>query len=507
MRRLYVIGPAAALALAGALAACDAGQPVDVSDAAQPVDLSDAVQPVDAPGAAASASQHTPPVQRLLAPWLGDLPGMRERRVVRVLVTYDKTNFFFRDGRAHGFEYEMLRRFERELNAGLGRDELRTHLAFVPVIFEDLLPGLLDGRGDIAAAGLTITPERLERVAFSAPYLADVREIFVTSRALDPQASLEQVAARTVVVPRRTSYVRHLEQLAERLGRPIDVVEVGEGIQSEDLLEMVSSGAIDVTVADAHIAEFWSELHPGLVLRRDLPVHEGAEIAWAVRPESRKLREALSRFARANRRGTLIGNVLFRRYYAEGAGLGNPLADPEMGRLRQLEPLFRRYADRYDFDWLAIAAQAYAESGLRQDRRSRRGAVGLMQLLPSTAAGDAVGIPDIGSPEANIHAGVRYMAHLRDRLARQGIAGPALFDFALAAYNAGPSRVRRFRKRARELSLDPDLWFRNVEVAALEQVGQETVGYVAKVNKYYVAYRLAREADRRRRSARRAALE
>jgi len=482
-----------ALAIALVLVACERSQPESAPEA----------PPVGAPREAVGLVRpQAPPVARLLAARFGDLPAMRERRVVRVLVTYDKTNFFFRDGQARGFEYEMLRRFEEELNAGLGREQVRTHLVFVPVPFGSLLSSLLEGRGDIAAAGLTITPSRLERVAFSAPYLDDVSEIFVTSQAVDPQAPLEDLAGRTIVVPPRTSYVRHLRELGERLGRPIDVVEAAPGLQSEDLLDLVSTGAIDVTVVDDHIAEIWSGVHPDLVLRRDVPVHEGSEIAWAVRKESGELREALSRFARANRRGTLLGNVLFRRYYADGVGLTNPLAEDEVGRLRELESLFRKYADRYGFDWLALAAQAYAESGLRQDRRSRNGAIGIMQLLPSTAAGKAVRIPDISSPDANIHAGARYMAYLSDRFAEEGIGDAERFDFALAAYNAGPTRVRRFRERARERSLDPDRWFRNVEVAALELIGQETVRYVARVNKYYVAYRLARDANRLRVSAR-----
>lgn len=478
------------LVLAGLvlLAACDGGQPDRQGGAGVLEDL------------------HAAPLERLLAPRFGDLPEMRQRRVVRVLVTYDRTNFFFRDGEPRGFEYEMLRRFEQELNAGVGSGELRTQLAFVPVPFGQVLDSLVAGRGDIAAAGLTITPARSERVAFSEPYLENVSEIFVTSRVLDPRAPLEELTARPVVVPGRTSYVRHLRELGRRSGREIEVVEAASGLQSADLLELVSHGALAVTVVDEHVAEIWSRVYPDLVLRRDLPVHQGSRIAWAVRRESVELRAALSRFARRNRRGTLIGNVLFQRYYGRDARLTNPLGEAELGRLRQLEPIFRRHAERYGFDWLAIAAQAYAESGLRQDRRSRNGAIGVMQLLPRTAAAEPVGIADIGTPDANVEAGVRYMAHLRDLFSQQGIGEAERFDFALAAYNAGPTRVRGFRERARELSLDPDRWFRNVELAALEGVGQETVRYVARVNKYYVAYRLAREVDRRRRDAREAAL-
>jgi len=443
-------------------------------------------------------------VARLLEPWQGDLPAMRERRLVRVLVTYDKTNFFFRDGRPHGFEYEMLRRFEAQLNADVGRGEVKTHLVFLPVPFENLLSDLEAGRGDIAAAGLTITPDRQRRVAFSAPYLTGVSEIFVTSEAVDPESPLEALAEHPVVLPRGTSYVRHLRALSERTGLDFELVEAEPGLQSEDILEMVSAGAVDVTVVDEHIAEIWSRVWPDMVLRPDLRVQEGSRIAWAVRQESPELREALSRFARGHRKGTLLGNVLFKRYYTRGVGLENPLATGGMGRLRDLEPHFRKYADRYGFDWLAIAAQAYAESGLRQERRSGAGAVGVMQLLPSTAAGRAVGIPDIDDADANIHAGVKYMAHLRDRFADDGIADADRFDFALAAYNAGPAKVRRFRSRARELGLDANRWFGNVELAALEVVGRETVQYVAKVNKYYVAYRVARDARRIRQSARQA---
>lgn len=450
----------------------------------------------------AGSDAQPPEVARLLEPWHGDLSDMRERGVVRALVTYDKTNFFFRDGRPRGFEYEMLRGFEKQLDAGLGRDQPRTHVVFLPVPFEDLLDDLEQGRGDIAAAGLTITPERLRRVDFSAPYLTGVSEIFVTSRAIGPDAPLEEVVRHTVVVPIGTSYVRHLRALGARLGHPIDLVEAEKGLQSEDVLELVSAGAVDVTVVDQHIAEIWSRIYPDLVLRPDLRAHEGSEIAWAVRQDSPELREALSRYAHSHRKGTLLGNVLFRRYYTRGVGLTNPVAEDRMGRLRELEPLFRKYADRYGFDWLAIAAQAYAESGLDPTRRSGAGAVGIMQLLPSTAAGRTVGIPDISSPDANIHAGVKYMAYLRDRFAGKDIEPADRFDFALAAYNAGPRKVRRFRRRARQLGLDDDRWFGNVELAALQLVGRETVEYVARVNKVYVAYRVARDAQRIRRSAR-----
>jgi membrane-bound lytic murein transglycosylase MltF len=139
-----------------------------------------------------------------------------------------------------------------------------------------------------------------------------------------------------------------------------------------------------------------------------------------------------------------------------------------------------------------MAAQGYQESRLDQSVRSRAGAVGIMQLLPSTAADPNVGIPDISEVEPNIHAGVKYLNFIGERY----FSDPAIDEFnrtlfALASYNAGPARVRKLRDQAVKQGYDPNLWFDNVEVVAAKEIGRETVQYVSNIVKYYVAYRLS----------------
>jgi len=157
--------------------------------------------------------------------------------------------------------------------------------------------------------------------------------------------------------------------------------------------------------------------------------------------------------------------------------------------------LFKRFAGQYDFDWLMLAAQGYQESGLDQSKKSPAGAIGVMQLLPSTAADRNVNIPNIKELENNIHAGAKYMRFLHDRyFANDELDELNRHLFAFAAYNAGPARIARLRTEATALGLNPNEWFDHVEVVAAKRIGRETVQYVSNIYKYYVAYRLI--ADR-----------
>jgi membrane-bound lytic murein transglycosylase MltF len=152
---------------------------------------------------------------------------------------------------------------------------------------------------------------------------------------------------------------------------------------------------------------------------------------------------------------------------------------------------FQKYADEYNYDWLMLAAQGYQESRLKQSRRSHVGAVGVMQIKPSTAADPNVGISDITVLQNNIHAGTKYMRFLSDRYFSDGMDELNRWIFSLAAYNAGPARVSRLRKEAGENGLNRNLWFGNVEIIAGRRIGRETVNYVASIYKYYVGYKLS----------------
>jgi membrane-bound lytic murein transglycosylase MltF len=439
-------------------------------------------------------------------PWRGDLEGMRARRRVRVLVPHSRTHFFLDRGRELGIDADFARQLELHLNKGVRRAYERVSVVLLPVARDRLIQGLLDGTGDVAMGSLTITPERAKLVDFAAPVLTGVREVVVTGPAAPALASLEDLGGRPLHVRVSSSYHEHVLELNQRLaaqGRPpIELVAINESLEDEDLLEMVSSGLLPYAVVDRYKAEFWAGVLPGLRMRDDLVVHAGSDIAWALRKDSPKLRAALDRFVATCRAGTRTGNVVLGRYLRSSEHVKNALGQTERERFEQMVALFREHAARYRFDYLMVMAQGYQESGLDQSRKSPRGAVGVMQLLPSTAASLAIDGVERDAAR-NIEAGAKYLRLLVDRyLDEPGIDAENRLLMAFAAYNAGPTNLRKFRLLARRSQLDPDVWFDNVEIAASRIAGRETVQYVRNILKYYTAYRLAQERELEKRDQR-----
>ena len=171
-------------------------------------------------------------------------------------------------------------------------------------------------------------------------------------------------------------------------------------------------------------------------------------------------------------------------------------AAAELEKFRALVQYFQKYGTKYDMDWILISAQGYQESQLVHSRRSPSGAVGVMQIKPSTARDKNIGINNVRTIDGNIHAGTKYLRFMMDRYfadAPMDRLNKGLF--ALASYNAGPARVARLRAKAQATGLNPNVWFRNVEVIAAREIGRETVDYVSNIYKYYTAYKAVAERN------------
>jgi len=444
------------------------------------------------------ASVRTPLRVRFAEQFTGDFDAMLDRRLIRLVVPYSPTVFFEDKGTIYGTAANGAQLFEKWINKtfALGAQPLTVPLT--PVSRDKLFDMLLAGDGDIAAGDITVTEERRKKVAFSAPVISNVREIVITGEDVPELDSAEALSGREVAVGRSTSYYESLTKLNERLtfqgNPPVTITLVPDTLEVEDLMEMTAAGLLPATVGDDWVAGLWVQMIKGLRLHPKAALREGAEIAWAVRPDNPKLLAALNRAI-----AEITGNVhqwsdQTRSYLAELKKLHTATQGADMQRFRDTVEIFRRYANEYRFDTLMLVAQGYQESGLDQRIVSRVGAVGLMQIMPET--GRELGVGDIHRADPNVHAGAKYMAKLMDDYFK----GEQLDEqnrnlFAFAAYDAGPVKIQSLRREAQAEKLDPNLWFNNVERVAAARVGQEPVRYVRNIYKYYVAYKLIEEAD------------
>lgn len=442
--------------------------------------------------------------ERINQPFIGDLKEIKERRILRVLVSYNRTNFFHTRRGDRGIEHDLMKEFEKYINRGPRKKRYQTHIVFLARPFERLIPDLQAGLGDIAASGLTVTPERALSVDFTEPYIKNIKEILISNKKNPTPKNLQDLSGKQVIVVSNSSYIIHLEQANQALGRlglpAIDIVKADPLLESEDLLEMVNAGLFEYTVVDSHIAEIYKNIFPKLRLQKNFVFHYGGNIAWAINQNLPELKQALNQFIKKYAKpGKLLGNSLYKKYFKNPYWIKQPLSLNALDETPCLQYYFEKYSTFFDFDWYLIASQAYQESGFKQKLVSHANAVGIMQIKPSTARSKIVNIPNIYDLETNILAGIKYLAFIRDfYFTKPEYSEEDRINFTLAAYNAGPGRIRKLQRMAEARGLNPHKWHYNVEIMARQDIGQETVNYVTKIQKTKIALKLSKELAERK---------
>jgi membrane-bound lytic murein transglycosylase MltF len=415
---------------------------------------------------------------------------------------------YFEDrGRLRGISYEAVEEFERTLNRKLRTGALPIECIMIPVPRDQLISRLAAGRGDLAVGTIQVTPERELRVDFSDPIFRGLREFVVTGPGAPSLRRLDDLAGRDIYVRASSSYAENLRRLNQKwrsMGiKPVVIRAADESLEDGDILEMVNTGVVPITVVDSVHAELYRQFLPNLTIRDDLEIASGGVLAWAMRKGTPRLRAEVNQFVRDHRVGTTFGNIVTRRYLRDNPGIRNPSQPEGRRRFDQVVEAFRKYGAEFDLDPLLLLAQGYQESGLDQSRRSHAGAVGVMQIKPSTAAGAPIGVTGVDQLENNVRAGAKYLRFIIDHYYGDEPMTPLDKElFAMASYNAGPSRISKLRLKAAALGLDQNRWFQHVEMVVSQEIGRETVDYVSNIYKYYLTYSLL---DQRRRARERAA--
>ncbi len=417
-----------------------------------------------------------------------DLPGLKERRRLRMITRNNAMTYFIYRGQQVGFEYELMKRFASEHG-------LRLEIV-IPDSHAELLSYLNEGKGDVVASAKTITGERQGQAAFTQPY-KEVSELVVVHADDDSIANLQDLAGRTIHVRASSSFYTTLMALQDSV-KGLEIAIVPDDVETEDILAGVEEGIYDLTMCDSHLFDI--ERAYGRRLKAALSIKPTA-LGWAVRKDNSELLAALNEYIKEEK-GGLFFNMMRNRYFKSTRAVARAKDSMRVGLSGQLSPyddLAKKYASQYGQDWRLITAQMYQESKFDPEAVSWVGAQGLMQVMPST--GEELGFTDLHEPQESIHAGVKYMRQLINRF-DHNLPMEVRIRFALASYNVGYGHVLDARRLAREMGWDPNRWFGNVEKAMrlLSQPdyyerarygfcrGGQPVHYVENIQRFYDAY-------------------
>ena len=386
-------------------------------------------------------------------------------------------------GTPMGFEYDLARAFS---------DYLGVELKIVTPAWENLFEALNSGKGDFAAASLSILPSREKLISFSDEYLA-VQQKVVLHKDNYRLKRLEDLSGATIHVRRGTSYEERLNEL-NKDGLNIHI-EIEEDTPTEELIRMVADKKIEVTIADSSIALLNRRHYPDIKIA--FPVEEPQSLGWAVRKSEKALLKKINKFFKKIKENGTFAKI-HEKYYAnveifDYVDLKKYHRRLET-RLPKYKEIIRKAAETYGFDWRLIAAVIYQESHLDPRARSHTGVKGIMQLTRHTARG--IGVENRLDPEQSIMGGVKYLKRLYRKY--DGAEDPDRLFITLASYNVGHGHILDARKIAREKNLDPNSW------AALEQTlpllrnpeyykkakygycrGTEPVRHVNRIRTYY----------------------
>jgi membrane-bound lytic murein transglycosylase F len=420
--------------------------------------------------------------------YFADLAEIKKRKVLRVLTRNASTTFFIYRGEQLGFEYELAKEFAKSIGVLL---EL-----VIPPSREALIEFLESGKGDLVAAGMTRTPEREKKFAFSAPYQF-VNELLIVPAKDQTTKGLPDLKGKSIWVRKSSSYYETLMTFRDSLGFKIELLP--EDLETEDILAQVGAGKIPATVADSHIVQL--ELTYNNNIRSAGPLGDVMEIGWMMRKNQPALKTELDAFMKKLYRGTFY-NILVSKYFkdSKGSRADQKLRADRGGRLSPYDDLVKKHSRAHELDWRLITAQMYQESRFDPKAKSWVGAKGLMQVMPRTGA--ELKIYDLENPDRGILAGTMVMARYSNYFNNPEINARDRIRFALASYNCGPGHVFDGRELAKEMGLDPNKWFGHVEksmlllskrdVAKKVRYGycrcEEPVNYVGQIQNRYDHY-------------------
>jgi len=365
---------------------------------------------------------------------------------LRVVTRDSPTAYFVGPDGPAGPEYDLVRGFAEELGVNLVIETVDS--------VADVVPYLASGQAHMAAAGLSMTEDRLEYLNFGHPYNSVDMHLIYKLGTGKPR-SIEEVIGRPVEVAASSSH----SEMMRTLGAIYPELAWSENGTDEvaDLLKKVAMGEVDFTIADSTEFNIQRHFYPDLRVALDLRIDD--PLAWAFRKEDDDslLARADNFIIRSDRRGFLA--QVNDRYFGhtekfDYVGTRSFIRHFE-SRLPRYRNMFEEAGIGWGVDWRLLAALGYQESHWRSHAVSPTGVRGIMMLTEATA--DYLDIEDRMDPASSISGGARFYARQTERIP-DSVEEPDRAWFALAAYNVGFNHIKDARQIVEWQGGDPDKW-------------------------------------------------
>ncbi|NOS97044.1 MAG: membrane-bound lytic murein transglycosylase MltF [Methylotenera sp.] len=365
------------------------------------------------------------------------------------------TYYINADDQFAGIEYDLATLFVKDY-----APEYTIKFLLVNSI-SDVIPTLLKGKAQIAAANLSVTHLRQELVQFSKPYQETQQQLVFNNevdkkyKSINSIKQLSEYPEIKIAVPEGTSFAERLSQLQKQ--QPSLHWHSIKQTNSESLIDEVANGVLDFTVADSHLVAMMQNYYPNLEVA--MPLGETEKIAWALpkNADPALVIKVNDFFAKIQKNGTLRN--LLDRYYGSSKRLNTLDITSFLKRSNSILPkythLFKNAQEQTGLDWRLLAAVSYRESHWDTFNTSPTGVRGLMMLTEDTA--DLMGVTDRLDPKQSIPAGAKYIVKMINTVPAR-IPEPDRTYMALAAYNIGYAHVEDARVLAKRLKLNPDSW-------------------------------------------------
>jgi membrane-bound lytic murein transglycosylase F len=372
------------------------------------------------------------------------LQGIQKTGEITVVTRNTAHCYYLYRGQPMGFEYEMAQAFAEYLGVPLQVKVVDRQ--------EELVAALNDGSAAFIAASIPITPKWQTEVAFSDGYMKVAQQIIAHRKNSNIKKAAD-LSGKTVDVGKGTEYQHRLVELKNQ-GINL-AIRLHEDLPTEELIQKVADEEIDFTIANSNIILINRRTFPGAVSTGS--INDRMQLGWAVHPKSNELLERMNTFLKVLKESGKFDEI-YNKYYGDIQDFDyvdlKAFHARAKARLSRYSPFIKAAAKKHGFDWRLIAAQIYQESHLNPWAKSKAGARGLMQILPST--GRSLGVNDLFDPVQNINAGVQHLKNLFVHF--KTAKGKDRLLIALAAYNIGQGHIHDARKLAKKKGLDPNKW-------------------------------------------------